>query len=78
MNLIFPEFEQLDDLVHVTATAFLGLTIKCARCHDHKFDPISHKDYYAYLNFFVAGKPADGPVLGYTDAGREAPPVKLL
>jgi len=72
------KFEQLDDLVHVTATAFLGLTIKCARCHDHKFDPISHKDYYAYLNFFVAGKPADGPVLGYTDAGRDAPPVKLL
>ena len=50
------KFEQLDDLVHATATAFLGLTIKCARCHDHKFDPISQKDYYAYLNFFVAGK----------------------
>jgi hypothetical protein len=72
------KFEQLDDLVHATATAFLGLTIKCARCHDHKFDPISQKDYYAYLNFFVAGKAADGPVLGYTDAGRDAPPVKLL
>jgi len=72
------KFEQLDDQVHVTATAFLGLTIKCARCHDHKFDPISHKDYYAYLSFFVAGKPAEGPVLGYTDTGRDAPPVKLL
>ncbi|HEY2840764.1 MAG TPA: DUF1549 and DUF1553 domain-containing protein [Pirellulales bacterium] len=72
------KFEQLDDLVHATATAFLGLTIKCARCHDHKFDPISQKDYYAYLNFFIGGKAAEGPVLGYTDAGRDAPVVKLL
>ena len=29
-----------------TAKGFLGLTVNCARCHDHKFDPISHMDYY--------------------------------
>ena len=44
--------ERLDDLVHVTSTAFLGLTLRCARCHDHKFDPIPQRDYYA-----MAGNP---------------------
>src|SRR5579871_2582185 len=34
------KYERLDDLVHATGTAFLGLTVRCARCHDHKFDPI--------------------------------------
>ena len=58
------KYEQLDDLVHVTGTAFLALTIKCARCHDHKFDPIPQTDYYSFLNFFSAGKPAEGDVLG--------------
>ena len=36
----------LDDVTHSTATAFLGLTLGCAKCHDHKFDPIPTKDYY--------------------------------
>ena len=36
----------LDDMVAATASAFLGLTVHCARCHDHKFDPIQQKDYY--------------------------------
>jgi Protein of unknown function (DUF1553)/Protein of unknown function (DUF1549) len=72
------KYEQLDDLVHVTGTAFLALTIKCARCHDHKFDPIPQTDYYSFLNFFSAGKPAEGDVLGFTDSGREAPAIYLL
>ncbi len=72
------KFEQLDDLVHATGTSFLALTIKCARCHDHKFDPIPQTDYYSLLNFFIAGKAAEGPLLAYTDAGREAPAVQLL
>ncbi len=71
-------YEQLDDLMHATGTAFLALTLKCARCHDHKFDPIPQQDYYALLNFFVAGKPAEGEVLAFTDQGPEAPPVRLL
>lgn len=40
------------DRVHTTAGAFLGLTIECARCHDHKFDPITQKDYYRFFAFF--------------------------
>jgi len=45
-------YDYLDDLVRVTGESFLGLTIGCARCHDHKIDPISQKDYYAMLDFF--------------------------
>src|SRR5437588_6562037 len=35
-----------DEQIDVTSRAFLGLTVACARCHDHKFDPISQRDYY--------------------------------
>ncbi|MCH8924097.1 MAG: DUF1553 domain-containing protein, partial [Planctomycetes bacterium] len=72
------KFEQLDDLIHATSTAFLAITLKCARCHDHKFDPIPQTDYYAALNFFIGGKPAEGEWLAFTDAGPQPPVVKLL
>ena len=42
----------LADIVRTTGEAFLGLTIGCARCHDHKFDPIPQTDYYGLLSFF--------------------------
>ncbi len=45
-------FEDLDDLVRTTGEVFLGLTIGCARCHDHKLDPIPQADYYSMLSFF--------------------------
>src|SRR5690606_12005052 len=40
------------DRVHTTATVFLGLSLQCARCHDHKFDPLSQREYYQFAAFF--------------------------
>lgn len=44
--------EYVVDRVNTTSTAFLGLTMGCARCHDHKFDPITQKDFYRFFAFF--------------------------
>ena len=44
--------ENASDRVHTFSTLFLGLTVECARCHDHKFDPILAQDYYALTAFF--------------------------
>jgi hypothetical protein len=44
--------ENAVDRVETTATVFLGLTVGCARCHDHKFDPVSQVDFYRFLGFF--------------------------
>jgi hypothetical protein len=49
------QYDRLEDFVHVTTTAFLGLTVKCARCHDHKFDPIPQTDYYRIAAAFWPG-----------------------
>jgi hypothetical protein len=45
-------FDYLDDMVRTTYQAFQGLTVNCARCHDHKFDPITRADYYRSLAIF--------------------------
>ena len=87
------QYDRLEDLVHVTSTAFLGLTVKCARCHDHKFDSITQADYYRLAAAFWPGpvhngraKALGGPsaeqlgfdVLGWTDLGPEAAPIHAL
>jgi len=46
------QVEYVVDRVETTATAFMGLTMGCARCHTHKFDPITHKEFYQFFAFF--------------------------
>jgi hypothetical protein len=44
--------EYVADRVHTTATVFLGLSLQCARCHDHKYDPITQREYYQFFAFY--------------------------
>jgi hypothetical protein len=53
-------FYSVVDRVHVTATSWLGLTLACAQCHTHKYDPIPHAEYYQFLAFL---NNADEPLL---------------
>jgi hypothetical protein len=54
--------DDLDDMVATTSTAFLGLTVGCARCHDHKFDPITQRDYYGMQAVFAGVQHGERPV----------------
>lgn len=55
--------DELDDLVSTTAQTFLGMTVGCARCHNHKFDPIPQKDYYRMQAVFFSLKTSDHPLV---------------
>lgn len=52
-------YDELDDVLSTTGSAFLGLTVSCARCHDHKYDPIPQRDYYRMLSAFTTSKRHD-------------------
>mgnify|MGYP002623712292 CR=1 FL=1 len=49
---VLAKWDEIDDVMRTTGETFLGLTLGCARCHDHKFDPIPQKDYYRLASFF--------------------------
>ena len=63
--------EYVADRVHTTATVFMGLSFQCARCHDHKFDPLTQREYYQFAAFF---NNVPDRVVGYS-SGRMAEPV---
>ncbi|HEV7402726.1 MAG TPA: DUF1549 and DUF1553 domain-containing protein [Chthoniobacteraceae bacterium] len=54
--------DRIDDQIDVTTRAFLGLTVSCARCHDHPSDPVSQKDYYALAGIFLSTRTWSGQV----------------
>ncbi len=54
-------YEQLDDMIHTLGTSMLGLTVGCARCHSHKYDPLPQHDYYRFASCFSE--------VGFSDAG---------
>lgn len=59
----FPNrFDLIDDRIDVITRGLLGMTVACARCHDHKFDPVPTKDYYALAGILLSSEqPGDGP-----------------
>jgi len=58
------ELDDTDDVLVTLSSAFLGLTVGCARCHDHKYDPISQRDYYSLLSFLRGIDPYGQPKRG--------------
>src|SRR5207245_6546079 len=55
----------IDDRIDVVCRGMMGLTVNCARCHDHKFDPIPTKDYYSLYGIFASSEePQTEPLLG--------------
>ena len=71
VNLQQRRQEILNDIADTTAAAFLGLTLGCAKCHDHKTDPITQADYYRFQAFFAGYWPAD-VAAGKTDPAADA------
>ena len=68
------KYDKMDDIVSATGSAFLALTIGCARCHDHKYDPIAQRDYYRLVGFFLPGSARDRQIA----IGRSGSRVKGL
>jgi hypothetical protein len=63
-------FNELDDMAVTTVSAFLGLTLGCARCHDHKYDAIPTRDYYRIQCAFTTTKRDEAPLVTRAEAAR--------
>jgi len=70
--------DELDDRVDTLTRGFLGLTVSCARCHDHKFDPIPTQDYYSLAGVFWSSKLADNPLAPKAEVERVAAEMKKV
>ena len=66
--------EYVADRVHTTATVFLAMSMQCARCHDHKYDPITQRDYYQFASFF---NNVPDKVVSYNKARMAEPLLKV-
>lgn len=68
----------IDEIIRATGEAFLGLTVGCARCHDHKFDPISQQDYYSWYATFAGVKHGRRIVASQSEKAAHAQQVEPL
>jgi len=71
---IFNRTTWMDETVEHTAKAFLGLTLNCTKCHDHKYDPIGHTDYYRFRAFFEPYQVRTDMVPGQPDFEKDGIP----
>ncbi len=70
--------DELDDIVSTASLSFLGMTLGCARCHNHKFDPIPQKDYYRIQAVFYSTRPREYPLVDATEVERYNAAVKRI
>ena len=67
----------VDEQIEATTRAFLGLTVACARCHDHKIDPIPQRDYYALSGIFRSTQTCSGTLAGVFPNFNASPLIEL-
>ncbi len=67
----------IDEQIEATTRAFLGLTVACARCHDHKMDPIPQRDYYALSGVFRSSQTCSGTLAGVFPNFNASPLIEL-
>jgi hypothetical protein len=75
-NAVQFELDVVDEQIDVTTQAFLGITAACARCHDHKFDPIPSRDYYALAGIFRSTETCYGTIR-FIQSQRPSPTIPL-
>ncbi|MBM3761802.1 MAG: DUF1553 domain-containing protein [Acidobacteria bacterium] len=70
--------DELDDIVSTTANSLMALTVGCARCHNHKFDPIPQKDYYRMQAVFFSTKPEEKPLVSAEEVEKHKSEMKRI